>query len=172
MGFGNVIATGIMVIFLLVTGYLIMATLDNAVNLATASQATARDAKEAQLHASLAISSPGSVAGYLEFNVTNDGETIIDNVSRMDVIIKSIEWGNVTNCLWLPYDDSPATGTDHWYILYQVKDAPGSATNLGAEDVMRVRCVFESVAVSPLGEITVSSPSGSMATLLYNVPVS
>jgi archaellum component FlaF (FlaF/FlaG flagellin family) len=171
MGFGNVIATGIMVIFLLVTGYLIMATLDNAVNLATASQATARDAKEAQLRTSLAISSPGSVAGYLEFNVTNDGETTIDDVTRMDVIVRTIADGNVTGCLWLPFEDSPATGTDHWYVLYQVKNAPGSATSLGADDVMRVRCIFESTGVSPLGEITISSPSGSMATLLYNVPV-
>jgi archaellum component FlaF (FlaF/FlaG flagellin family) len=171
MGFGNVIATGIMVIFLLVTGYLIMATLDNAVNRATASQATARDAMEAQLHTSLAVSSPGSTAGYLDFNVTNDGETTIDDVTRMDVVVKSIEWGSVTGCLWLPYNDSPATGTDHWYVLYQVKNAPGSATNLGAEDIMRVRCVFESAAVSPMGEITVAAPGGTTGTLLYNIPV-
>jgi archaellum component FlaF (FlaF/FlaG flagellin family) len=171
MGFSNVIATGIMVIFLLVTGYLIMATLDNAVNLATASQATARDTKDAQLHTSLAIASPGSVAGYLEFNVTNDGETVIDDVTHMDVIVRSIEWGSVANCQWLPYNDSPATGTDHWYVLYQAKNAPGSATSLGPEDVMRVRCIFESTAVSPLGEITVAAPGGTMATLLYNIPV-
>jgi archaellum component FlaF (FlaF/FlaG flagellin family) len=171
MGFGNVIATGIMVIVLLVTGYLIMATLDNAVSLATASQASACDAKEAQLRTSLAISSPDSVAGYLEFNVTNDGETIIDDVTRMDVIVKSIEWGSVTDCRWLPYNDSPATGTDHWYVLYQVKNAPGSATSLGAEDVMRVRCIFESTTVSPLGEITVAAPGGTRGMLLYNVPV-
>jgi archaellum component FlaF (FlaF/FlaG flagellin family) len=172
MGFSSIIATGIMVIFLLVTGYLIMATLDNAVSQATASQATARDVKEAQLHTSLAISNPGSVGDYMDFNVTNNGETNIDDITRMDVIVKSIAWGSVTNCLWLPYNDSSATGTDHWYVLYQVKNAPGSATSLGAEDVMRVRCLFGHTTVPARGEIAVAAPGGTVATLLYNIPVS
>jgi hypothetical protein len=160
-----------MVILLLVTGYLIIAMLSNAVDQATASQATAQNIKEAQLHTSLAISSPASVSVYLDFNLTNDGDVTIDDVSRMDVFVKSITGGEVTGCRWLPYVDSPATDTDHWYILYQVKNAPGSATSLGAEDIMRVRCIFNGTPVPAMGEIAVAAPRGTMATLLYNNPV-
>src|SRR5512147_3150257 len=106
MGFSSIIATGIMVIVLLVTGFLIMAALDNAVDSATASQATAREAKETQLHTSLSVSSPGAVAPYLDFNVTNDGDATIGDVSCMDIFVKSIEGGRVTGCQWLPYNDS------------------------------------------------------------------
>jgi archaellum component FlaF (FlaF/FlaG flagellin family) len=182
MGFSNIIATGIMVIVLIVAGYLILATLNNAVNVATASQATARDIKEEQLRTSLALSDPESTpvesmpvestAVYLDFNVTNDGRSTIGDISCMDVIVKSIEGGRVTGCLWLPYSDSPATDTDHWYAMYQEKSSPGSETSLGPEDVMRVRCIFNSSTVPGMGEIAVAAPGGTMATLLYNVPVS
>jgi archaellum component FlaF (FlaF/FlaG flagellin family) len=172
MGFGNIIATGIMVIVLLVTGYLIMATLSNAVDQATASQTAARNIKEVQLRTSLAISSPARADAYLDFNVTNDGDMTIDDVSGMDVIVKSIADGQVTGCEWLPFEDSPETDTDHWYILYQVKNAPGSPTDLGAEDVMRVRCIFSGTAAPAMGEIAVAAPGGTMSSLLYNVPVS
>jgi hypothetical protein len=160
-----------MVIVLLVTGYLIMALLSNAVDQATASQAAAREIKEAQLRTALDISGPAPADAYLDFNVTNEGDVTIDDVSCMDVIVKSITDGRVTGCEWLPFEDSPATDTDHWYILYQVKNAPGSPTSLGTEDVMRVRCIFSGTAVPATGEIVVASPSGPVATLLYNVPV-
>jgi archaellum component FlaF (FlaF/FlaG flagellin family) len=172
MGFSSIIATGIMVIVLLVTGYLIMATLNNAVDSANAAQATALDAGEAKLHTSLGVSSPAATAAYLDFNVTNAGETAIGDIASMDVIVKSIADGGVAGCLWLPYNDSQALTADHWYVLYQAKNAPGSATSLGAEDVMRVRCVFDSSAVPGCGEIAVAAPGGTVATLLYNIPIS
>jgi archaellum component FlaF (FlaF/FlaG flagellin family) len=171
MGFGNIIATGIMVILLLVTGYLIMATLSNAVDQANASQGAARDTKEAQLHTSLTVSSLAMADAHLDFNVTNNGDVTIEDITVMDVIVRSIADGQVTGCKWLPFEDNPAADTDHWYVMYQVKNAPGSATSLGAEDVMRVRCIFSGTAAPAMGEIAVASPSGPMATLLYNVPV-
>jgi hypothetical protein len=160
-----------MVILLLVTGYLIMATLSNAVDQATASQTAARNAKEAQLHTSLSVSSPAVADAHLDFNVTNNGDATIDDITDMDVIVRSIADGQVTGCEWLPFEDNPAADTDHWYVLYQVKNAPGSATSLGAEDVMRVRCIFSGTAAPATGEVTVAAPAGSTATLLYNVPV-
>jgi hypothetical protein len=90
----------------------------------------------------------------------------------MDVIVKSIGGGSVTACTWLPYEDSPANDTDHWYVLYQVKDAPGNPTSLGTGDMMRVRCTLSSTAVTGRGEIVVAAPGGTVATLLYNIPVS
>ena len=166
MGFSGIIATGLMAIMLIVAGYIVLAGLNYAVDSASAALATARDAREGRLHTALCLSDADAAGDRLDFNVTNAGAAPVGNVSGLDVLVKGIGDGRVTSCTWLAPGASAEAGT--WCVLYKVDRFPGSPSELGPGDTVRVRCTFAGSAAPDAGLIEVAAPAGTAATLLYN----
>lgn len=168
MGFGDIIATGITVIVLIVTGYLIIASLDSSVDSATASLAVVRDSAVVRMHTSLALDVGVTDLAYLDFNLTNDGETPVGNLSELDVFVKTIEEGRVTVCKWLPYRDTPVEDDGHWYVLERPGAFTGDPDSLEPGDTITVRCVYRSPDYCD-GVLEVSAPGGGSATGYYRI---
>jgi len=166
MGFGGIIATGIMVIVLIVTGYLIVAGISYSVDSASASLATVRDAADSRLHTSLSLDVREPAATYIDCNVTNTGRTSIDNVTRMDVFIRTIADGEVTGCTWLPYENAATIDQDRWYVLERPSATQGSPDILGPGDMMILRCVFGNADAGD-SMVEVSTPNGVKAVGYY-----
>jgi hypothetical protein len=169
MAFGGIIATGVMIIVLLVTGYLIMASLNYSVDSASASLATVRDTGDSLLHTSLVLEAGMPGAGYVDYNLTNTGKMPIDNITKMDVIVKTIADGSVTGCIWLPYEDSASADRDHWYILERPATAQDGPDSLSPGSMMIIRCVVGNADASD-GLVTVSAPNGVKAAGYYRAP--
>ncbi len=168
MGLGDIIATGITVIVLIVTGYLLIASLDSSVDAATASMTTARDSAVARLHTALVLEVGETSPAHLDFNLTNAGTTIVSNLSELDVFAKTIESGQVTACKWLPYRDTPTEDDGHWYVLERPGAFTGDPDSLLPGDTITVRCVYESPDNSD-GVLEVSAPGSGSATGYYRI---
>ncbi|OPY27781.1 MAG: hypothetical protein A4E28_01848 [Methanocella sp. PtaU1.Bin125] len=166
MGFGGIIATGIMIIVLIVTGYLILASLDYSVDAASASLATVRDATDTRLRTSMSLEVGAPSASHVDCNVTNTGRTPIDNVTAMDVIVRTIAGGEVTGCTWLPYENATALDRDHWYVLEWPPVTREGLYGLGPGDTMVIRCVFGSADAGD-SLVEVSAPNGVKAAGYY-----
>ena len=166
MGFGGIIATGIMIIVLIVTGYLILASLEYSVDSASASLATVRDAADSRLHTSLSLEVGAPVATHVDCNVTNAGSTPIDNVTTMDVIVRTIAGGEVAGCTWLPYENATALDRDHWYVLEWPPATQEGPFGLGPRDRMTIRCVFENADAGD-SRVEVSAPNGVKVSGYY-----
>lgn len=166
MAFGGIIATGIMVIVLIVTGYLIVAGISYSVDSASASLATVRGSADSRLHTSLSLDVREPAATYIDCNVTNTGRTSIDNVTRMDVFIRTIADGEVTGCTWLPYENVTTTDQDHWYVLERPPATQGGPDSLGPGDMMIIRCVF-GYADGTDSLVEISTPNGVKAAGYY-----
>ncbi len=169
MGLGDIIATGIMVIVLIVTGYLVIASLSYATDSASASLADVRDTCDSRLHTALTVEIGEVAAGYIDCNLTNTGEQPIDNVTAMDVIVKTIADARVTGCQWIPYADTGAAGADYWYVLERPAATRGGTNSLGPGEMMIIRCVLGDAGVSD-GLVEVSTPDGTPASGYYNAP--
>jgi archaellum component FlaF (FlaF/FlaG flagellin family) len=168
MGLSDVIATGITVIALLVTGYLIIASLNSSVDTANASLAAVRDSADARLHTSLALDINDTKPAYLDFNLTNVGKTPVDNLSKLDVFVKTIEGGQVVGCAWLPFRATPAGDGGYWYVLGRPGAFAGDTDSLEPGDTATVRCVYQSPDYCD-GVLEVSAPGGADAIGYYRI---
>jgi archaellum component FlaF (FlaF/FlaG flagellin family) len=166
MGLSDIIATGITVIVLIVTGYLIIAGLDSSVDTASASMAIVRDSAVARLHTSLLLEVGDTSPEYLDFNLTNSGKTPVDDLSKLDVFVKTIEEGQITACKWLPFRDTPAADDGHWYVLE--RPVAGDPYSLEPGDTITVRCVYTSPGYCD-GVLEVSAPGSGSVTGYYRV---
>lgn len=168
MGLGDIIATGIMIIVLIVAGYLVIASLSYTADTAAASLATVRDACDDRLQAAVAVEIKEIAAGRIDCNLTNAGDRPIDNVTAMDLFVKTIAGDRVTGCAWVPYVNTSATGTDHWYVLER-PPARGGADSLGPGEMMIIRCVLADASASD-GLVEVATPCGVTAAGYYLAP--
>jgi len=170
MGFGSIVATGITVIILIAAGYIILAGLAYCVDSANAAQAAVRASAEERMHTSLTLSGFEQLDDHsLQFNVTNTGDTEIDDVTQLDVLIKPVSLGAADRCIYLPFaDDAGHEVPDHWYIAGQVGTAVGDTFQLETGGSMTVRCEFaDRVPDRPVGYLEVAAPDGVQAYLSY-----
>ncbi len=170
MGFGSIIATGITVIILIAAGYILIAGLAYCVDSANAAQAAVRDSAEGRMHTSLTLSGFEQLDDHsLQFEVTNTGDAAIDDVTRLDVLVKPVSLGAADRCIYLPFaDDAGHEVPDHWYIDGHVGTAVADTFQLGTGDSMTVRCEFaDEVPDQPVGYIEVAAPDGVQAYLSY-----
>lgn len=168
MGLSDVIAAGITVIALMVTGYLVIAGVSSAADTAVASLATARDSADARLHTALALEAVDASALYLDFNLTNLGKTTVGNLQELDVFVKTIEAGRVTGCRWLPYSATPAGDDGYWYVLERPGASGSDPGSLEPGATITVRCMYQSPGFCD-GALEVSAPDGSSATGYYRI---
>ncbi|MGA9141013.1 MAG: hypothetical protein WBZ29_12360 [Methanocella sp.] len=166
MGLSDIIATGITIIALIVTGYLIIAGLDSSVDTASASMAIVRDSAVAKLHMSLALEAENTSMANLDFNLTNTGKTPIDNLSELDVFVKTIEEGQITVCKWLPFREALTEEKGYWYVLERY--VPGDPVGLEPGDTIMVRCMYTSPDYCD-GVLEVTAPDGGSAAGYYRV---
>lgn len=171
MGFGSIIATGLTVILLIVTGYLIMAGLISSVNSAEAASGVVRDAREAQIDTSLDVWNVTKAGGSsLQFSVNNTGCAPIGNISQLDVIVRFVDAdnGSPVSGLWMPW--APASASDCWHagqIVSMARDAAISE-RLNSGEMLVIRCDFDGLLPSNAGSITVSTANGECASGLFN----
>lgn len=175
MGFGNVLTTGLAIILLLVTGYMILAgmiyTLDNT----TVSAAAARDLKAGQAGTALNVSDVSKLDSQtLEFNLTNTGSAAIGNLSRMDVILQYVDpaSGKRLSGLWLApaAAGTPAAGDGQWSsegLLSPLRNTTDTALLLPGER-MTVRAALAAPMPSGAGTVSASAPNGVGGTAQFN----
>jgi hypothetical protein len=173
MGFGSIIATGITVIVLVVTGYLAIAGTMNAVNSAEASIAGVRDARAEQIDTALAVAGVTQVDGSsMQVRVNNTGRKDIGNVSGLEVIVRFTDPASGTPVLgaWVPWmPDEPEMG-DRWYpagIMSMTRDASGSGM-LAPGEMLTIVCDFDGPMPSGAGSVTVAAKNGACASGLFN----
>ena len=170
MGFGGIIATGITIIVLILTGYLIIATLANSVDSANAASAAVRDAAESRMHTALAVASVVKVdENALSFEVINTGETAISNVTLIDVFVMPVSGGRVDSCEYLPFaDDASHDVPDHWYVVEWAGRNVGDYYLLEPGDRISIRCEFQDhVPDNQAGYVKVAAPNGVQALQSY-----
>lgn len=173
MGFGGIISTGLSIATLLIAGYMILAGMSYTLNAGTASAAAVREIKADQLNTMICISNVTSVdSSTLTFNVTDNGSTAIDDVSRMDVILKYVDQdsGQCIYAAWLKPGEGPVTGAGRWYstgIVSPMRNTTGTVMLLPGE-TMKARAVLSAPQPADAGVIEASAPNGVSATLPFN----
>jgi len=175
MGFGSIISTGISIAALLIAGYLVMSGMLFTINVATASTAMVRDLKADQMATGLALANVTSVdAVTIEYNVTNTGRTTIDNITRMDMILKYVDQssGQSLAGMWLEpaLGGEPVTGFGQWsgtVLNSPMRDTTGTLMLLPGE-TMTVRVVLSAPQPSDTGVVAAAAPDGVCAAKPFN----
>jgi flagellar protein FlaF len=90
MGFGSVIATAISIIVLMAAGYMLVGGITHSSDVTGASLKAAADLENQRLKTTLEIDEVGSnyEEGWFSFHLKNTGATKIENITKMDVIVK------------------------------------------------------------------------------------
>jgi flagellar protein FlaF len=90
MGFGSVIATAISIIVLMAAGYLLVGSVTHSADVTGASVKSAADLENQRLKTVLEIDNVGSnfEQGWFSFHLKNVGAEKIENMSKMDMIVK------------------------------------------------------------------------------------
>jgi flagellar protein FlaF len=90
MGFGSVIATAISIIVLMTAGYLLIGGVTHSADMTGASVKSAADLENQRLKTVLQIDDIGSnyEQGWFSFHLKNVGAEKIENITRLDVIVK------------------------------------------------------------------------------------
>ena len=175
MGFGSIISTGISIAALLIAGYLVMAGMIFTINAATASMAAAREIKADQMATGLTLANITKVdAVTVEYNVTNTGSTTIDNITRMDMIMKYVDQGSGQSLagMWLKptMGGEPITGFGQWsgtVIASPMRNTTGTVMLLPGE-TMTVRVVLSAPQPSDTGVISAAAPDGVCTVKPFN----
>ncbi|HMK47662.1 MAG TPA: hypothetical protein VK436_13640 [Methanocella sp.] len=172
MGLGNIIATGFSIMILIVVGYLIIAGLSYAISAVTSSAVSVRELKSDQAGMMLAVSGVTKLnSTTMAFTVANTGTSDIDDLSKMDVIVKFVDISS-KKCLaarWL----APASmgGDDVWYstgIRSPMRNTIGSAMLMPGE-AMTVNAILDTPPESNDGIVAVSAPDGVTATAQFHL---
>jgi archaeal flagellar protein FlaF len=90
MGFGSVIATAISIIVLMTAGYILVGGVTHSADVTGASVKSAADLENQRLKTVLQIDDIGSnmEEGWFSFHLKNVGAENIENITKMDVIVK------------------------------------------------------------------------------------
>lgn len=90
MGFGSIIATAISIIVLMAAGYMLVGGVTHSADVTGASVKSAADLENQRLKTALQIDEIGSnfEAGWFSFHLKNVGAEKIENITRLDVIVK------------------------------------------------------------------------------------
>jgi flagellar protein FlaF len=114
MGFGSVIATAISIIVLMAAGYLLVGGVTHSADVTGASVKAAADLENQRLKTVLAIDDIGSDLenGWFSFHLKNVGAVKIENISKMDVIVKLT--GLNDSVYYVPYWQPGQGQTVYW----------------------------------------------------------
>lgn len=177
MGFGSIIATGISIILLLVSGYIVIAGVNYSVNAAMASTALVQEARQSQADTSLNLSGIVKINdNSFRINASNTGSEAIDNMSAMDVIVRFVDTGSHQSLLgsWLKpcTQDTVQPDADQWYVATVTsgwRDTVDTSVLMPGETATIV-CVFNSHAPTPsdAGTVSLSTPEGVTVSRIFN----
>lgn len=169
MGFGSVIATAISIIVLMTAGYILVGGVTHSADVTGASTKSAADLENQRLKTALEIDDIGSnmEAGWFSFHLKNVGEEKIDNITRMDVIVKMT--GLNDSVYYVPYrfpGQDPAVYWDNDPIDSIVAGI-GDAVNPGMLDPgeeMNVLVHMEDGFPTRTAWVQVTAPNGVSAS--------
>jgi flagellar protein FlaF len=171
MGFGSVIATAMSVVVLLAAGFALASGITHSADSTGAALKDAADRELRQMHTTLAISNlTGSKSGgNLTFNLDNVGTEKIDNISRIDVIVK---FPGTSESRWFPYLFNGVAPDYYWTYVNITSLAPGigDAVNPGMLDPGETMLVkVQNLTSFPGNSVWVqaTAPNGVSASLVW-----
>jgi flagellar protein FlaF len=136
MGFGSVIATAISIIVLMAAGYMLIGGVTHSADLTGASVKSAADLENQRLKTVLQVDEISSnfEEGWFAFHLENAGAEKIENITRMDVIVKLT--GLDDSVYYVPYRFPGQDMTVYWGsdTISSIVAGIGDAVNPGMLD--------------------------------------
>ncbi|MCD1296041.1 hypothetical protein CUJ83_13640 [Methanocella sp. CWC-04] len=171
MGFGTVVATGISIILLLLTAYVLLVGFSGAIDAMTYSIKEVQNMKNDQLKTEVELTNIVTSGHNITFELKNSGNIRITNFTMMDMILtfnRTLEDDTKTT-YWLPYRSVPAVEENAWTETSIYPDMINPGMLDPGETLYGRAYINDELWPGSLGWMSITTQNGVSGSSYFNV---